>query len=183
MRRYAFPLLCGLLFGLTQNALADRGGHHGHDHDRDRYDDRRDYREDDRRHDRRPDRRERYEEPRYYAAPPPPPRSSGVNINIQFGGGERQLIREYYDPRFLAGNCPPGLVPYGNDCRPRGHAHGWHRGQRLPSTVVYYPLPRDLRSRMPPPPRGHDYVRVGADILMIAVGTRLVVDAIEDIGR
>ena len=108
MRRYALPLLCGLLLGLAQNALADRGGHHGHDHDRDRYDDRRDYREDDRRHDRRPDRRERYEEPRYYAAPPPPPRSSGVNINIQFGGGERQLIREYYDPRFLAGNCPPG---------------------------------------------------------------------------
>jgi Ni/Co efflux regulator RcnB len=33
------------------------------------------------------------------------------------------------------------------------------------------------------PPAGHKYVRVAADILMIAVGTGLVVSAIEDLGR
>jgi Ni/Co efflux regulator RcnB len=33
------------------------------------------------------------------------------------------------------------------------------------------------------PPAGHRYVRVAADILLIAVGTGMVVDAIEDIGR
>jgi Ni/Co efflux regulator RcnB len=29
------------------------------------------------------------------------------------------------------------------------------------------------------PPAGHKYIRVAADILLIAVGTRMVIDAIE----
>jgi len=33
------------------------------------------------------------------------------------------------------------------------------------------------------PPPGHRYVRVATDILMIAIGTGLVVDAIQDLGR
>jgi len=33
------------------------------------------------------------------------------------------------------------------------------------------------------PPAGHRYVRVAADILLIAVGTAMVVDAIEDLGK
>jgi Ni/Co efflux regulator RcnB len=33
------------------------------------------------------------------------------------------------------------------------------------------------------PPAGHKFVRVASDILLIAVGTSLVVDAIEDLGR
>jgi len=34
-----------------------------------------------------------------------------------------------------------------------------------------------------PPPSGHRYVRVAGDILLIALGTGLVVDAIQDLGR
>jgi len=33
-----------------------------------------------------------------------------------------------------------------------------------------------------PPPAGHRYVRVGLDILMIAIGTGMIVDAIQDLG-
>jgi Ni/Co efflux regulator RcnB len=33
------------------------------------------------------------------------------------------------------------------------------------------------------PPEGHKFVRVASDILLIAIGTSLVVDAIEDLGR
>jgi len=33
------------------------------------------------------------------------------------------------------------------------------------------------------PPAGYKYVRVATDILLIAVGTSLVVDAIQDLGR
>jgi Ni/Co efflux regulator RcnB len=33
------------------------------------------------------------------------------------------------------------------------------------------------------PPAGHRYVRVATDILLIAVGTGMVVDAIEDLDR
>jgi hypothetical protein len=33
------------------------------------------------------------------------------------------------------------------------------------------------------PPAGYKYVRAGADILMIAIGTKVVVDAVRDLGR
>jgi Ni/Co efflux regulator RcnB len=33
-----------------------------------------------------------------------------------------------------------------------------------------------------PPPAGHRYVRVAGDILLIAIGTGMVVDAIQDLG-
>jgi Ni/Co efflux regulator RcnB len=53
----------------------------------------------------------------------------------------------------------------------------------LPPGIGYYALPPDLLRRLPPPPPHHRYVRVGPDILLIAIGTALVIDAIEDIGR
>jgi len=37
--------------------------------------------------------------------------------------------------------------------------------------------------RLGTPPAGYKYVRVAADILLIAVGTSMVIDAIEDLGR
>lgn len=44
-------------------------------------------------------------------------------------------------------------------------------------------VPHDLLRRLPPPPAGHRYVRIAADILLIAVGSSMVMDAIEDIVR
>ncbi len=37
--------------------------------------------------------------------------------------------------------------------------------------------------RLPPPPTGYRYVRVAADILLIAVGSSVVIDAVEDLMR
>jgi Ni/Co efflux regulator RcnB len=51
----------------------------------------------------------------------------------------------------------------------------------LPSQVIYYDVPQPLLVELPPPSRGHRYVRVAGDILLIAIGTGLVVDAIQDI--
>ena len=113
--------------------------------------------------------------------------SSNVAVQINIGGyfqdSQRVAVREYYEPRFRAGNCPPGLAKKNNGCMPPGQAKKWRKGYRLPSDVVYYPVPNDISIRLGAPPSGHKYVRVAADILMIAVGTRLVVDAIEDLGR
>ncbi|HND53454.1 MAG TPA: Ig-like domain-containing protein, partial [Pirellulaceae bacterium] len=53
----------------------------------------------------------------------------------------------------------------------------------LPRDVVYYDAPGEIVLRLGIPPEGHRYVRVAADILLIAVGTGLVVDAIEDLNR
>jgi Ni/Co efflux regulator RcnB len=55
------------------------------------------------------------------------------------------------------------------------------RGRVLPRTVIYYDVPEPLIVELPLPPSGHRYVRVAGDILLIAIGTGMVVDAIQDI--
>lgn len=48
----------------------------------------------------------------------------------------------------------------------------------LPRDVVYYEAPQPLVVRIGLPPSGCRYVRVATDVLMIAIGTGMVVDAI-----
>ena len=107
--------------------------------------------------------------------------SSGVTINAYFGDRERSIVRDYYSNEFSSGHCPPGLAKKNNGCMPPGQAKKWQVGHRLPSDVVYYDLPSSVVVRLGTPPSGHRYVRVAADILLIAVGTSMVVDAIEDL--
>lgn len=106
---------------------------------------------------------------------------SSVSVSIQFGDAQRRAVRDYYRPQVVAGHCPPGLAKKNNGCLPPGQAKAWKRGAPLPGGVVIYPIPRDLEIRLGVPPAGHKYVRVAADILLIAVGTSMVVDAIEDL--
>lgn len=105
---------------------------------------------------------------------------SGVVI---FGPEERSTVREYYAAPAAKGKCPPGLAKKNNGCLPPGQAKKWAVGQPLPPNIVYYDLPRDLVVRLPPPPLGQRYVRVAGDILLIATGTSMVLDGIQDLGR
>ncbi len=171
-QRTCCALTC-LLLGTSQSVLADKGGKHGHGHSRD--DDRYEERYDDRRYDDRRGDRDRYDRDDR--------RDGGININIRFGDDDRRAIYDYYGDQRRSGHCPPGLAKKGNGCLPPGQARKWQRGYALPQDIRYYPIPGDLRGRLPRPPAGYDYVRIGADVLMIAVGTRMVVDAIEDILR
>lgn len=107
----------------------------------------------------------------------------GVVVSIGFGSDERRIVSEYYGTMARKGKCPPGLAKKKNGCLPPGQAKKWHKGQPLAKDVRYDELPRELRVKLPPPPPDHRYVRVAGDILMIAVGTQMVVDAIEDILR
>lgn len=97
-----------------------------------------------------------------------------------FSDAQRSLLHGYYSDQMRAGNCPPGLAKKNNGCLPPGQAKKWSRGQ--PLGIAYSPLPPYLRDRLGPPPAGHQYVRVANDVLMIAVGSSLVIDAIEDLG-
>jgi Ni/Co efflux regulator RcnB len=101
-----------------------------------------------------------------------------------FDDNKRVAVREYYNTEFQGGKrCPPGLAKKHNGCMPPGQAKKWQMGRPLPSDVVYYPVPRELEVRIGIPPSGYKYVRVASDILMIAVGTGVVADAIQDLGR
>ena len=109
--------------------------------------------------------------------------SGNVQIGVYFGAPQRQALHDYYAPQFRAAKCPPGLAKKGNGCLPPGQAKKWRVGQPLPRDVVYYPVPNEISVRIGLPPPGYKYVRVAADILMIAVGTGMVIDAVEDLMR
>jgi len=93
------------------------------------------------------------------------------------------VVREYYTEQFRTGRCPPGLAKKRNGCMPPGQAKKWRMGRPLPREVIYYDVPQPLVLQIGAPPPGYRYVRVSSDILMIAIGTGMVVDAIQNLGR
>jgi Ni/Co efflux regulator RcnB len=97
---------------------------------------------------------------------------------------QHDAVRAYYDDEHArSGRCPPGLAKKHNGCMPPGQARKWQMNQPLPRDVTYYQVPRQLVVQIGQPPSGYRYVRVSSDILLMAVGTRMVVDAIQDLGR
>lgn len=129
-----------------------------------RPEDRRDERHEERREERHDDRDDRRG----------PPRMGGY-----FAERDRQAVYEYYgQPR---AKCPPGLAKKGDRCQPPGQARYWRMGRPLPRDVRRRPVEADVRIQLGTPPAGYEFVRVAGDILLIAVGTSMVIDAIQDI--
>jgi Ni/Co efflux regulator RcnB len=100
-----------------------------------------------------------------------------------FEDRHRVVVREYYVQEYRSGHCPPGLRKKHNGCMPPGQAKKWKKGRPLPREVIYYEVPPALVVQIGTPPPGYRYVRVASDILMIAIGTGMVIDAIQDLGR
>lgn len=111
------------------------------------------------------------------------PARPASTIERQFVDQHRVVIRNYYAGEFNSGRCPPGLAKKRNGCMPPGQAKKWQIGRPLPREVIFHDLPRSVLVEFGPPPAGHRFVRVAADILLIAIGTGMVIDAIEDLGR
>ncbi len=103
-------------------------------------------------------------------------------VRRHFADQHKIAVRDYYGHP-PSGRCPPGLAKKHNGCMPPGLAKRWRIGQPLPHDVVYYAVPVVLVTQIGPPPPRHKYVRVAGDILLIAIGTGMVVDAIQDLGR
>ena len=100
-----------------------------------------------------------------------------------FEDRHRVVVHEYFGEEYRRGHCPPGLAKKNNGCMPPGLAKKWRIGQPLPREVIFYEVPQPLVRELGAPPSGHRYVRVAADILLITVGTAMVVDAVQDLGR
>lgn len=135
------------------------------------------------------ERNEKGGKPSAKAAKPPTPsernssRSSSVKSREYFSDQHRSAIHDYYSAQISRGFCPPGLAKKQNGCMPPGQAKKWTIGRPLPRDVIFYDLPRPLLDRLDRVPTGYRYVRVATDILLIAIGTGMVIDAIEDLGR
>ena len=110
-------------------------------------------------------------------------REGGVRVGGYFTDNQRVIVREYYTEQFRGGRCPPGLAKKHNGCLPPGQAKKWVIGRPIPRDVVYYEVPQSVVVRLGPPPSGQRYVRVASDILLLAVGTGMVLDALQDLQR
>ena len=111
------------------------------------------------------------------------PGGGGPQASISISDRDRNEVYSYYRGQYAAGNCPPGLAKKNNGCMPPGQAKkAWTMNQPLPAGVLYEVLPRDLLGRLSPAPSGYQYVRVANDVLMMAVGTRMIVGALADLG-
>jgi len=94
---------------------------------------------------------------------------------------QRVYIHDYYGEQYRKGHCPPGLAKKHNGCMPPGQAKKWVIGRPLPRGVIFYSLPPAVLVQLGSPPPRHRFVRVAQDILLIAVGTGMVVDAIDNL--
>lgn len=158
--------LAALLAGASVGAQA--APRDGYDHRGQRYDQRYDHHDrHDRRHDRRDDRRYDRRHGSWYG-------SGGRYYDHRPGyrpphGGYRRHV--YPAPAYYV--------------RPRGYRpHRWGHGHYLPRAYYGPTYYVDYRPyRLAPPPYGHRWVRVDNDVLLVALTTGLVADAVYDLFR
>lgn len=99
---------------------------------------------------------------------------------VTFTTKERKATESYFVEKHGRGHCPPGLAKKNNGCLPPGQAKKRYVvGHPLPVNVVREEVPADLAVRIGAPPAGYVYAVVDGDLVKLAVGTAMVVDAIQ----
>lgn len=107
-------------------------------------------------------------------------KKAGTSLTITFTTEQRSAAHGWYVETYGRGNCPPGLAKKNNGCLPPGQAKKRYVvGKPLDPGVRYQPLPAELSVRIGKPPDGYLYMTLDGDLLKLAVGTLLVVDAID----
>jgi len=103
-----------------------------------------------------------------------------AQVTLRFGDKDREAARSYFAQKYGRDTCPPGLAKKNNGCLPPGQAKKrYHVGERLSREVVFVDAPAELVVKLSPPPSGHKYVMIDGDLVQLAIGTLLVVDAID----
>ena len=102
---------------------------------------------------------------------------SDYDVRVVFSDHDRTLIRDYYRSSYRG--LPPGLAKQGKV--PPGHAKRLYRNQPMPPGLEWRYLPDNLERRLSRLP--DDYVRiiVGADVGIMNVHTRVIMDVIDDL--
>jgi Ni/Co efflux regulator RcnB len=106
-------------------------------------------------------------------------RVQDVPVGGYFNDRNRIAVRRYFADQYGHGKkCPPGLAKKHNGCMPPGQERHLAVGQPLPTGVTLYPVPQPVVVQLPPAPYGYRYARVGNDIVLVRIDTRLIVDII-----
>jgi len=103
-----------------------------------------------------------------------------VDVNVVvFSPQQRVVYRAYREQRY-GKNCPPGLAKKHNGCMPPGLAKKRYQvGQPIEHAILLAPVPPELEIRIGVPPVGYVYGMLDGDLVKLAAGTLMVVDAIE----
>jgi hypothetical protein len=111
-------------------------------------------------------------------------KGDSVTVAVGFSTEQRDHVRVYFVEKHGKGKCPPGLAKKNNGCLPPGQAKKrYTRGYPLPPDIEIRPVPAELEVRIGIPPPGYRYGVVDGDLVKLAVGTLLVVDAIDGLVR
>jgi hypothetical protein len=78
-----------------------------------------------------------------------------------FGDRHRTAVRKYYQEHPVS-----------------GAAASWQIGEAVPSGAPLTPVPKGLLASLPQVPPGHRYVQLGGEVVLIAAGSKMVVDGI-----
>lgn len=107
----------------------------------------------------------------------------GPDVVVGFSAGQRRSYDDWYHDHY-GSDCPPGLAKKHNGCLPPGQAKKRYAiGYPLPHGVVLGPLPSALVILLGAPPAGYRYGILDGDVVKLAIGTALVVDAIEGLAN
>lgn len=178
LKKTQLCLLAGLASFVTFPAFADKPNHQGNQHQEEQWK-KKDHKQSGTTIQKQSDRSSQYHNSR----PSNKEYSSRTQVSIHFDDRQRVVVRDYFRDSYNAGRCPPGLRKKHNGCMPPGQAKRWKVGQRLPRDVVYYDLPPSISIQLGTPPSGYKYIRVASDVLLMAVGTGMVIDAIQDLNN
>lgn len=91
-----------------------------------------------------------------------------VRHGYYFDAGYSHIVYSYYGRRYYWWSYDGWRRPY----------RRWSVGYGIPSWLYWEPLPWDLYYRLPPAPYGCRYVYADGDILLVAIATGIILDAL-----
>ena len=111
-------------------------------------------------------------------------KSHATQVTVVFSDTQRESAHSYFVKEHGRGNCPPGLAKKHNGCLPPGQAKKRYAvGHPLAHGIAVEEVPVELSVRIGPAPPGYRYGILDGDLVKLAVGTLLVVDAIDGLVR
>jgi len=110
------------------------------------------------------------------AAKPPEP-------GKYFDPALRKAVQDYFTANRGSAACPADLVLRNGRCESPTATRAWKIGQPLPVNLSTKTLPPRLLEALGAAPKGHSYVQVEGDLLLIADDSKTVVDSVLDLGQ
>lgn len=99
-----------------------------------------------------------------------------------FTDRDRAFADFYLADAYRNGPCPADLKSSSKGCKPHKPLKKWKIGQLLSHDISFYDVPPTLIEGIGQPPPGFRYIRIASDILLINIDTRIVMDAMPDLG-